>query len=63
MYTVIETLVYARKADRLLTDDDRETFAAFISANPDAGPWCVGPAASEKCDSHRLDGARAGVFV
>ncbi|MDE0662030.1 MAG: type II toxin-antitoxin system RelE/ParE family toxin [Gammaproteobacteria bacterium] len=36
MYTVIETLVYARKADRLLTDEDRETFAAFVSANPDA---------------------------
>lgn len=37
MYTVIETPVYAKKADRLLTDEERETIAAFVSANPDAG--------------------------
>jgi len=34
VFTVIETPVFSSKADQLLTDDEREDFAAFISQNP-----------------------------
>lgn len=37
MYTVIETPIYAKQADRLLADWEREAFAAFIAGNPTAG--------------------------
>ena len=30
VFTVIETPVFSSKADQLLTDDEREDFAAFI---------------------------------
>lgn len=37
MFTVVETPVYSRKAGRLLTEDEREEIAAFVSLNPTAG--------------------------
>ena len=37
MYTVIETPVYSSKVNRILTEDERDTFAAFISTNPISG--------------------------
>ena len=37
MFTVIETPVYSRKAEGLLSENEREEFAAFISQNPTAG--------------------------
>ncbi len=37
MYTVIETPVYCHKVGGILTADEREAVAAFISANPMAG--------------------------
>ena len=37
MYTVIETPVYLNKVDRILTDDERDSFAVFIASNPQAG--------------------------
>ena len=37
MYTVIETPVYSHKVAGILTADEREAVAAFISANPMAG--------------------------
>ena len=37
MYTVIETPVYTHKVDGILTADEREAVAAFISANPMTG--------------------------
>ena len=37
VYTVIETPVYAGKVKRILTDDEREAFAVFVSQNPKAG--------------------------
>jgi hypothetical protein len=37
MYTVIETPVYSSKVSGILTEDERDAFAAFIAANPAAG--------------------------
>lgn len=37
MYTVIETPVYSNKVSGVLTEDERDAFAAFIAANPTAG--------------------------
>jgi len=37
MYTVIETPVYSSKVSGILTEDERDAFAAFIAANPKAG--------------------------
>lgn len=37
VYTVIETPVYTGKVGRILTDDERESFAVFIAQNPMAG--------------------------
>jgi hypothetical protein len=37
VFTVIETPVYSRKAEALLSDSEREDFAVFISRNPTAG--------------------------
>ncbi len=37
MYTVIETPVYSHKAAGILTADERDAVAAFISANPIGG--------------------------
>lgn len=37
MYTVIETPVYSNKVSRILTEGERDAFAAFISLNPTAG--------------------------
>jgi hypothetical protein len=37
VYTVIETAVYSGKVTRIVTEDEREAFAVFISQNPRAG--------------------------
>ena len=37
MYTVIETPVYSNKVSGILAEDERDAFAAFISANPMSG--------------------------
>lgn len=37
VYTVIETPVYSNKVIGILTEDERDAFAAFIAANPTAG--------------------------
>ena len=34
VYTVIETAVYSGKVTRIVTEDEREAFAVFISQNP-----------------------------
>ena len=36
MYTVVETPVYSNKVGGILTEDERDAFAAFIAANPTA---------------------------
>ena len=38
MYTVIETPVYSSKVGGVLTEGERDAFAAFIASNPRAGP-------------------------
>lgn len=48
MHTVIETPVYAKKADRLLTDEERETLLPSFPRTLMPELWCVGPAAFEK---------------
>lgn len=37
MYTVIETPVYTKMVDRILTESERDSFAVFIASNPQAG--------------------------
>ena len=37
MYTVIETPVYSNKVGGILTENERDAFAAFIAENPTAG--------------------------
>ena len=37
MYTVIETPVYSSKVGEILTEDERDAFAAFIAEDPTAG--------------------------
>ena len=37
VYTVIETPVYSKKAERILSEDERDAFAVYISKNPKAG--------------------------
>jgi|SaaInlStandDraft_2_1057019.scaffolds.fasta_scaffold533206_1 hypothetical protein len=37
VFTVIETPVYSRKAEALLSDSETEYFVLFISTNPSVG--------------------------
>ena len=37
VYTVIETPVYSRKAEQILSEEERGAFAVYISRNPKAG--------------------------
>lgn len=37
MYTIIETPTYSSKVGKILTEDERETLAVYLSINPRAG--------------------------
>ena len=37
VYTVIETPVYSKKVEQILSEDERDAFAVYISKNPKAG--------------------------
>jgi hypothetical protein len=37
MYTVIETPVYSKLAEGILTENERDSFAVFVASNPQAG--------------------------
>lgn len=37
MYTIVETPVYLRQAAELLEEDERESIAAYLALNPNAG--------------------------
>ena len=64
MYTVIETPVYSNKVSRILTEDERDAFAAFISSNPTAGSVVRGSGGVRKVRWARRDrGKRGGVRV
>ena len=40
--TVVETAVFARRADKLLTTDERDELVAFLATNPSAGDLIEG---------------------
>jgi len=60
MYTVIETPVYSRKAGRLLSEDEREEIAAFISRNPTAGSIVRGSGGVRKVRWARWGSGKSG---
>ena len=62
MYTVIETPVYSKKAQGLLSDDEREEFAAFIAQNPTAGTVVRGSGGVRKVRWARSDAGKSGGF-
>ena len=37
MYTIVETPVYSHQAAELLEEDERESIAAYLALNPNAG--------------------------
>ena len=64
VFTVIETPVYSRKVEGLLSDDEREEFAAFISQNPTVGSVVRGSGGVRKLRWVRAgSGKRGGVRV
>ena len=64
VFTVIETSVYTRKAESLLSEDEREEVAVFISQNPTAGSVVRGSGGIRKIRWARADsGKRGGVRV
>ena len=64
MYTVIETPVYTAKVARILSDDEREAFAVFISQHPKAGSVVRGTGGVRKVRwAQRGTGKRGGTRV
>ena len=62
MYTIIETLVYAKKAAELLDDDVRESVAAFIAMNPLAGSVIPGSGGIRKLRWSTAHGGKRGGY-
>jgi len=60
VFTVIETPVYSRKAEALLSDSDREDFAVFISRNPTAGSVVRGSGGVRKVRWARTGSGKSG---
>ena len=60
MFTVVETPVYSRKAEGLLSEDEREEFAAFISQNPTAGSVVRGSGGVRKVRWVRAGSGKSG---
>ena len=60
MYTVIETPVYVKKADRPLTDEERESIAAIVCANPDAGAVVRGSGSVRKVRFGQVGRGKSG---
>jgi hypothetical protein len=58
--TEIETPVYSRKAEGLLSDDEREEFAAFISQNPNLGSVVRGSGGVRKVRWARAGSGKSG---
>ncbi|MFQ5548911.1 MAG: type II toxin-antitoxin system RelE/ParE family toxin [Woeseia sp.] len=64
MYTVVETPVYTAKVEKILTDDEREAFAAFIARNPQAGSVVRGSGGIRKVRwARKGQGKRGGTRV
>jgi len=60
VYTVIETPVYAGKVKRILTDDEREAFAVFVSENPRAGSVVRGSGGIRKVRWAQTESGKSG---
>ncbi|MEX2126056.1 MAG: type II toxin-antitoxin system RelE/ParE family toxin [Woeseia sp.] len=60
VYTVIETPVYSGKVTRILTEDEREAFAVFISQNPRAGSVVRGSGGVRKVRWAREGSGKSG---
>lgn len=60
VFTVIETPVFSRKAGSLLSEDEREEFAAFISQNPTAGSVVRGSGGVRKIRWARVGSGKSG---
>jgi hypothetical protein len=58
VFTVIETPVFSRKAGSLLSEDEREEFAAFISQNPTVGSVVRGSGGVRKIRWARAGGGK-----
>ena len=60
VFTVIETPVYSRKAEALLSGSEREDFAVFISRNPTAGSVVRGSGGVRKVRWTRSGSGKSG---
>ena len=60
MFTIIETPVFSRKAEGLLSEEEREEFAVFISQNPTAGSVVRGSGGVRKVRWARAGGGKSG---
>jgi hypothetical protein len=64
VFTVIETPVFSRKSEGLLTDQEREDFVVFIAQNPTAGTVVRGSGGIRKIRWVRPGaGKRGGVRI
>jgi hypothetical protein len=60
LLTVIETPIYSHKAGGILTADEREAVAAFVSANPMSGRVVRGSGGVRKVRwAHKVKGRAA----
>ena len=62
MYTIIETPVYLRQADALLEDDERESIAAYLALNPNAGSVIRNSDGIRKLRWRAADGGKRGGY-
>ena len=60
MFTVVETPIYSRKAEGLLSENEREELAAFISQNPTAGSVVRGSGGVRKVRWVRAGSGKSG---
>lgn len=60
VFTVIETSVYSRKAEGILSDSEREDFAVFISKTPTAGSVVRGSGGVRKVRWVRSGSGKSG---
>jgi hypothetical protein len=62
MQTVVETSIFRRRADKLLSEDERRALIDFLAWNPDAGHEIQAPAASGRCASRPRARVAAAAF-
>ncbi len=62
MYTIVEAPAYSRKADLLLSDDERESVVAFVAMNPMAGSVIPGSGGVRKLRWRTAHGGKRGGY-